>query len=78
MTGAYGIDTCPLHEDYVLQHALFGHHATQFRIVLMTIHAAQTYGTTIDKETSMTNLNASESHLLLQLLADISYAVLQG
>ena len=78
MAGAHGIDACPLHEDDVLQHALFGHHTAQFGIVLMTIHTAQTNGTPIDKETSMTNLNASESYLLLQLLADIPQTVFEG
>ena len=75
MAGAHCIDTCSLHEDDIFDHSFLGHHTAQFGIMLMTIHAAQTNGTPIDKETSMTNLNASESYLLLQLLADISQAV---
>jgi hypothetical protein len=46
--------------------------------MFVAIHATQTDGAPVDEKATLPNLDAAESHLLLQLLADITQTVLEG
>ena len=77
MTGTHGIYIGLLHQQNILQHALFTHHTCRKRIVLVAVHPAEADGFTVDQQQAILHLHLAETHLRAHLLTSHPVAVVQ-
>ena len=61
---ANGIDVRLLHQSQVLKHALFRHHTSRIRVVLMTVDTTNLDGLSVDEQLTTLDGYRAEAHLL--------------
>ena len=78
MACADGIDVRLLHKLYILDHSFFGHDTGGQRIMLVTVHAAEAYRLTVDKNLTVLHLHTAETDLALRTLHHVAKGIGQS